>query len=139
MNYLREEVHLQRGIKMEWKDIIKDQRYHKGKKNVLNGLYTLRRNITANMLEHTRSGPHYLTFDLDKKFDGFYFDFITLKTNMDWLGSFDIREDVVSIIKELRESDLSHWSMLYASFEILNSSNVEGVEEIQIRMRRTGE
>jgi len=123
-----------------WEDILKNQKYNKGKKDILNGLSILQQNITANMLERTRSGPHYLTFDLDKEIDGFYFGLIRLKTDKDWLGSFNIREDVVSIIKELKDSDLRDWNRTgFTSFVISNSSNVEGVEEIDIDMRRKGE
>jgi hypothetical protein len=124
---------------MNWQNILKNQKYNKGKKDILNGLSILQQNITPNMLERTRSGPDYIEFNLDKEIDGFYFSLIRLKTNMDWLGSFNIWEDIVSIIKELKDSDLRDWNRRgFTSFVISNSSNVEGVEEIDIDMRRKG-
>ena len=124
---------------MNWQNILKNQKYNKGKKDTLNGLSILQQNITPNMLERTRSGPDYIEFNLDKEIDGFYFSLIRLKTNMDWLGSFNIWEDIVSIIKELKDSDLRDWNRRgFTSFVISNSSNVEGVEEIDIDMRRKG-
>jgi len=125
---------------MNWQNILKNQKYQKGKKVILNGLSILQQNITANMLQNQKTyGEDEHIFEIDKTIDGFYFGRIRLTTNEYDIPLLEpkrseVKEKVVSIIKELEDSDLRDWTI--TGFTLFVTRNDE---EIDIDIRRTGE
>lgn len=87
-----------------WQNILKD-----AKKDILEGLSVLQQNIKPDMLVRYGVGQEEFTFDLDKDFGDFYFGRIRLRTN-EYIENSEVKEKVVSIIKELKDSDLRDWS-----------------------------
>tara|TARA_Y100000385_G_C13085500_1_gene636201 strand:- start:1168 stop:1542 length:375 start_codon:yes stop_codon:yes gene_type:complete len=123
---------------MNWQNIIKNQKYQKGKKYILNGLSILQQHITANMLQNQKQwGETEHIFEIDKTIDGFNFGRIRLTTNeygrplLEPQRS-EVKERVVSIIKELEDSDLKDYDIRGFSLFVKND------EKIDIDIRRTG-
>ena len=89
-----------------WQNILKD-----AKKDILEGLSVLQQNIKPDMLVRYGVGQEEFVFDLNKDFGDFYFGRIRLRTN-EYIENSEVKERVVSIIKELRDSDLRDWADL---------------------------
>ena len=126
---------------MNWQNILKNS-----KKEILNGLSVLQQNITPDILgKHPMKRNRHM-FNINKTIDGFYFGLVSLRINEPKPAGFGSskniekpKEKIVSIIKELEESDLRNYSdengKLRALFVMINPNIDEQYLEIDMERK----
>ena len=126
---------------MNWQNILKNT-----KKDILEGLHILQQNITPDILEkHTMERGIHM-FNIKKKNDSFYFGRVSLRINEPEPAGFGSlknikkpKEKIVSIIKELKESNLKNYSdengKLRALFVVITPNIDEQYLEIDMKRK----